>query len=302
MRRSPKIDSMARTYRGTTQGSRCRTDRLIAFSRSKRGEVIVVSMIEAGWLACRDYKQMLAQLRRLYRANVLLALFRRKETVVSGRKLRLLACAYCRDFFHLYANDRIRHIVDLAEQYADGRLAKRDLAAFVDSMIQTERVLSRWKKVRGSFVIEEDDPLEEAHEHATTTWDETAVWTASPNVFESLHEITWIHALEYSAIHAEAGVTVTHVPGLYSCNLIREIFPNPYRPVELSPSNLHSDKTIASIARCIYEERQFNDLPILADALEEAGCTDQRILSHCRLPAKHFRGCWVVDLVLPRPV
>jgi hypothetical protein len=52
------------------------------------------------------------------------------------------------------------------------------------------------------------------------------------------------------------------------------------------------------MARRIYDERAFHDLPILADALEEAGCTDAEILAHCRSSGEHVRGCWVVDLVL----
>ena len=56
--------------------------------------------------------------------------------------------------------------------------------------------------------------------------------------------------------------------------------------------------TVQSIAAAIYEDRAFDRLPILADALEEAGCTDADVLLHCRVPAEHVRGCWVVDLVL----
>jgi hypothetical protein len=56
--------------------------------------------------------------------------------------------------------------------------------------------------------------------------------------------------------------------------------------------------TIPAIARGIYEERAFHDLPILADALEDAGCTSRDILDHCRGPRPHVRGCWVVDLLL----
>jgi hypothetical protein len=52
------------------------------------------------------------------------------------------------------------------------------------------------------------------------------------------------------------------------------------------------------LAQVIYDERRFADLPILADALEEAGCTNTDILDHCRLPGEHVRGCWVVDLIL----
>jgi hypothetical protein len=55
---------------------------------------------------------------------------------------------------------------------------------------------------------------------------------------------------------------------------------------------------VLRLAQAIYEEEAFDLLPFLADALEEAGCTDAAILSHLRGPGPHFRGCWVVDLVL----
>jgi hypothetical protein len=54
------------------------------------------------------------------------------------------------------------------------------------------------------------------------------------------------------------------------------------------------------LAQTIYLERRFVDLPILADALEEAGCNDPEILAHCRAAGPHFRGCWVIDLLLGR--
>jgi hypothetical protein len=56
--------------------------------------------------------------------------------------------------------------------------------------------------------------------------------------------------------------------------------------------------TVETLATTIYDQRAFDRLPILADALEEAGCTDADILSHCRQPGVHVRGCWVVDLIL----
>jgi hypothetical protein len=52
------------------------------------------------------------------------------------------------------------------------------------------------------------------------------------------------------------------------------------------------------MAQAIQAEGRFEDLPILADALEEAGCTDPRVLDHCRSPGSHARGCWLVDLIL----
>jgi hypothetical protein len=55
---------------------------------------------------------------------------------------------------------------------------------------------------------------------------------------------------------------------------------------------------VAALARAIGEDRRWEDLPILADALEEAGCTDAEILGHCREPGEHGSGCWVLELLL----
>jgi hypothetical protein len=61
-----------------------------------------------------------------------------------------------------------------------------------------------------------------------------------------------------------------------------------------------NEATVVKLASSIYETRRFNDLPILADALEDAGWTNRDILDHCRTPGVHARGCWVVDLLLGR--
>jgi hypothetical protein len=78
---------------------------------------------------------------------------------------------------------------------------------------------------------------------------------------------------------------------------LREIFGNPFRPVAFAPS-WRSESAVA-LARTAYDTRDFTLLPILADALEEAGCDHADTLAHCRDPkTTHARGCWVVDLVL----
>jgi hypothetical protein len=83
------------------------------------------------------------------------------------------------------------------------------------------------------------------------------------------------------------------------CTLVRDIFGNPFRPVAIEPSWLTwNDGTVVKVAQGIDEERAFGHLPLLADALEEAGCTDPGILEHLRGPGPHVRGCWVVDLLL----
>ena len=82
----------------------------------------------------------------------------------------------------------------------------------------------------------------------------------------------------------------------YSVPLLRDIFGNPFRPVTFADS-WRSESAI-SLARTAYDTRDFTLLPILADALEEAGCDSPDVLAHCREPGPHVRGCWVVDLVL----
>jgi hypothetical protein len=76
--------------------------------------------------------------------------------------------------------------------------------------------------------------------------------------------------------------------------IFRDIVGNPFRTVEFDPYWRTSD--VLGLARAVYEDAAFDRLPILADALMDAGCTDDVILGHCRGPGPHIRGCWVVDL------
>jgi hypothetical protein len=83
--------------------------------------------------------------------------------------------------------------------------------------------------------------------------------------------------------------------------LLRELFGNPFRPVALAPAWLvWGDGTVAKLAQAIYDERAFDDLPVLADALEDAGCDNTDILTHCHQPGEHVRGCWLLDLILAK--
>jgi hypothetical protein len=83
------------------------------------------------------------------------------------------------------------------------------------------------------------------------------------------------------------------------CSLLRDIFGNPFNTTTLAPPWLtwHGG-LLDSMAQRMYDSRDFSDMPVLADALEEAGCQDQDILGHCRSGGEHVRGCWVVDLLL----
>jgi hypothetical protein len=81
-------------------------------------------------------------------------------------------------------------------------------------------------------------------------------------------------------------------------DLLREIFGNPFRPATLDPR--WRTATVVDLSRAIYEGRKFDDMPILADALMDAGCDSDELLSHCHEGLHHVRGCWVVDLILSK--
>jgi hypothetical protein len=78
--------------------------------------------------------------------------------------------------------------------------------------------------------------------------------------------------------------------------LVRDIFGNPFRLIAVRPEWL--TPAVINLSRVIYDDRAFDRLPMLADALEDAGCTDAELLGHLRSPGPHVRGCWAVDLVL----
>jgi hypothetical protein len=84
------------------------------------------------------------------------------------------------------------------------------------------------------------------------------------------------------------------------CAILRDIFGNPFLP--LTPISrgvlAWNDATVRRIAEGIYEERAFDRLPILADALLDAGCDNDDLIQHCRSAGPHVRGCWAVDRIL----
>jgi hypothetical protein len=93
--------------------------------------------------------------------------------------------------------------------------------------------------------------------------------------------------------------TADHRPGPESqrqADLVRDVVGNPFHTVSFDPA--WRTTTAVGLAEQMYESRDFSAMPILADALEDAGCDDAEVLAHCRGDGQHVRGCWVVDLVL----
>jgi hypothetical protein len=93
-----------------------------------------------------------------------------------------------------------------------------------------------------------------------------------------------------AAVRAEAAA---------QADLVRDLFGNPFRRLCVPKAWLRTTgQQAVEIARAIYEDRSFDELGILADALEEAGCTDIDVLEHLRGPGAHVRGCWAIDLIV----
>lgn len=109
-------------------------------------------------------------------------------------------------------------------------------------------------------------------------------------------ELTALRVLDVLAGKFPTADVVSTVPAGPAAALLRDIFGNPFRPVGVSPE--WRTATAITLAGRMYESRDFDSMPILADALQDAGCDDADILDHCRGPGPHVRGCWVVDLVL----
>lgn len=109
----------------------------------------------------------------------------------------------------------------------------------------------------------------------------------------------WI-AVAHLVYFPFAGVTPHYrrvASEFHSVELIREVF-GPFRRIPFDPEWL--DSNVVCLARGIAAQRDFSPMPVLADALQDAGCENPHILEHCRGPHEHIRGCWVIEGILPR--
>jgi hypothetical protein len=195
---------------------------------------------------------------------------RQLRRLLSSRQVRLFACACCRRVWDKL-DEPGRRAVEVAERYADRRATAKELAAARPPMDQ----MRIWSPPRAACAPTAQIILG-AREAAGFAL--SGEWAGRPN---------WREVLEQARQAQNA--------------LLRDILGDPFRRPTLDPTWLHAnDGAAVKLAAAIYEERAFERLPILADALEEAGCTDAEILGHCRGGGAHVRGCWVVDLVLGR--
>ena len=214
-------------------------------------------MNETEWLACDDPDELLAALRG----------------TVSDRKVRLFAIAVTRHSPNLVAYEELEQAVDCGERMIDGPVQKAELIAARDAVA--------WG------IGEMCESLNRLSEVIDVILRPQAVDTASAR--EVIRCVSSIHLLSEQDATGREGYPE-------QCEIVRDIFGNPFRPAALEPHWLTA--TVRDLAGAIYAERAYDRLPILADALEDAGCDDADILAHCRGDGPHVRGCWALDLIL----
>jgi hypothetical protein len=199
----------------------------------------------------------------------------------DARKTRLFACGCARRVLHFLTNNRFAVALRASEEVADGTIGGWE----------------RLSKLRGAAAQSQADLLRlgngfEREQHAAA-----AVYRACEQ-----QRREYVQAAEQAqrAVGIDAGKAehfAVAVEEICQAAIVRDLFGNPFRPVAFAPE-WRTDTAIA-LARTMYESREFSAMPILADALQDAGCDNPDILNHCRdINQLHVRGCWVVDLVL----
>jgi hypothetical protein len=235
-------------------------------------------MTEAEWLACDDPQTMLEFLRGK----------------ASDRKLRLFAAARCRLFRHDWDDMwPIRKAVDTAEQLSDG--------------LSPAEQLTRFHRPWDDFIRDVSFHTLDPHGGSTVLLPDSLVLVlvqivSSPEAGSAARGVLYDDLQSYFIGTWKDGRQERRA----ECQLLCEVFGNPFRPVRLEPSWLAwNGGTVVKLAEAIYQERELpsghfdlNRLAVLADALEDAGCPDPDLLGHLRGPGPHVRGCFAIDLLL----
>jgi hypothetical protein len=239
------------------------------------------AMTEAEWLGTTKTDQF----PDIALNGMLDALLEQLRTHCSARKLRLFACACCRRVWH-WLGKKSRQVVEVAEHFADGAATIEELSVARELGYQT------YHAYHGDCC---------RHNAQGAPISAAEVVNSAPEAVSAAGQTTMSVLDAWGAGHNEKRISYEKYVGEAEAlnHLFRDIFGNPFRPIAVNPAWLTwKDGTVRRIARAIYDERAFDRLPILADALADAGCDDADILAHCRSGGEHVRGCWVVDLLL----
>ena len=232
-------------------------------------------MTEAEWLACTDPAPMLAFM----------------EGKASDRKLRLFGVACCRRGWECLTDPKARRVLELVERAADGSGASKELR---QASVYLAGIMDQLERRHGEFGYVYDS------QWLPTLAVQSLLDHRDPS---GLAPVSHIHSAAYvitrfvreSSISDYREQDELTERAVIAC-MLRDVFGNPYHPVAVDPRWLTS--TALGLAQAIYEDRAFDRLPILADALEDAGCDSSDLLTHLRGDGPHVRGCWALDLVL----
>jgi hypothetical protein len=230
------------------------------------------------------------------------------DTVTSDRKLRLFSVACCYPILpHLrHLAPHAAHLLALTEAFADRLIPPAELtrprAEFYDRWerftaeadTSVEADLDLWvigmsgiQAVLGSTLCAEESFRPDTQYRQRGFYPR---WPARPFPCAAAGEAAAAFVDATDRREEASAAAADH-----QRRLLFDIFGNPFRPVTLDPAWRTS--TAVALAQQMYESRDFAAMPILADALQHAGCEDEQILAHCRGPGLHVRGCWVVDAV-----
>jgi hypothetical protein len=203
----------------------------------------------------------------------------------SGRKLRLFACSCIRRIWDHLPTEASRSAVVVAERYADGLASRADL-----QMASTEAYFSTTPDAGYTPPEEEVAIGEIALSAVIQATGHSDPWECAHGACDFTLQLKGWACQEESREEA------------HQCQLLRDIFVNPFRPVMVDAS--WRTPTVVSLAQAAYDERILPSgeleparLAVLADALEEAGASGD-LLEHLRSPGPHVRGCWALDVIL----
>jgi hypothetical protein len=241
----------------------------------------------------------------------------------SPRKLRLFGCACCRRVEHLTSIPEFIRTIDVVEQFADGKAAAWEMRATGRRAEQTfasqhapgihyrrADTATVWLSEEwwGTYFhpIESTRRVADAARQAAARDFTRRDFLPEPELAFATYPPTHDELMDYLRRSKERGdaehtedAQFGAIEATQQAALFRDIFGSPFRFEMVDPAWLTS--TVVALAEGIYADRAFDRMPILADALQDAGCDNDDILNHWRdTSLTHVRGCWVIDLLTER--
>ncbi len=239
---------------------------------------------EAAWYTCTDLRPMCGLLRGKDR----------------GRKFRLFACACCRRIAHLLSDERSHRALDVFERFLDGELTMKEYSfgerEAAEACAAQARIAGASESARGISEADRVRLFASMFAAQAVTDCFGTVASAAADCRGAIRGYGTAELMDDAQLR-EVGERIDAAECAAQAALLRDIFGNPFQPIALEPA--WRTDAVVKLARQMYVSGDFEAMPDLADALQDAGCDNERILNHCSYAAlTHVRGCWVVDMLL----